>query len=67
LEFLNCPRGSFFVRNKKKNTLGVYLSHPWCVIKVNTNNKPKSEKERKELIQEATELMNIFGSILKKL
>ena len=33
---------------------------------VDTNNKPELEKERKELIQEATELMNIFGSILRK-
>lgn len=33
---------------------------------VETNNKPDLEKERKELMQEATELMNIFGAILKK-
>jgi hypothetical protein len=27
--------------------------------------KERNEKERKELIQESTELMNIFGSILR--
>ena len=33
---------------------------------VDTDNKENLEKERKELIQEATELMNIFGSIIRK-
>jgi four helix bundle protein len=33
---------------------------------VDTRNNAVLEKERAELIQEATELMNIFGSILRK-
>ncbi len=33
---------------------------------VDTSDDPKLEKERLELIQEATELMNIFGSIIRK-
>jgi len=33
---------------------------------VDTNSDPDQEKERKELEIEATELMNIFGSILRK-
>lgn len=33
---------------------------------VDTGNEPDLEAERKNLIQEATELMNIFGSILRK-
>jgi four helix bundle protein len=33
---------------------------------VDTGNVSALEKERAELIQEATELMNIFGSILRK-
>jgi four helix bundle protein len=33
---------------------------------VDTNDDSALEKERKELIQEATELMNIFGSIVRK-
>ena len=33
---------------------------------VDTNDDSKLELERGELIQEATELMNIFGSILRK-
>ena len=33
---------------------------------IDTNNKAAYEKERDELIQEATELMKIFGSILVK-
>lgn len=33
---------------------------------VDTNTDAELEKERKELIQEATELMNIFGSIIRK-
>jgi four helix bundle protein len=32
----------------------------------NTSGKQEIEKDRKELINEATELMNIFGSILQK-
>ena len=33
---------------------------------VDTNNDRELEKERDELIQEATELMNIFGAIIRK-
>jgi four helix bundle protein len=33
---------------------------------VDTGNNPELEKERLRLIKEATELMNIFGAILKK-
>ena len=33
---------------------------------VDANSEPNQEKERKELEKEATELMNIFGSILRK-
>jgi len=33
---------------------------------LDTGNNSAIEKERAELIQEATELMNIFGSILRK-
>jgi four helix bundle protein len=33
---------------------------------VDTGNNSALEKERAELIQEATELMNIFGAILRK-
>jgi four helix bundle protein len=33
---------------------------------LDTNENSTFEKERRELIQEATELMNIFGSIIRK-
>jgi four helix bundle protein len=33
---------------------------------VDTNGEPNLEREREELMQEATELMNIFGAILRK-
>lgn len=33
---------------------------------VDTNGDPRLEREREELIQESTELMNIFGAILRK-
>jgi four helix bundle protein len=33
---------------------------------VDANSEPNQEKERKELEKEATELMNIFGSIVRK-
>mgnify|MGYP001442228220 CR=1 FL=1 len=32
---------------------------------LDTNGNEEHEKERQELVQEATELMNIFGSILR--
>lgn len=40
-------------------------SRLWLKL-VFTNNNELLEKERNRLMQEATELMNIFGSILKK-
>lgn len=40
-------------------------SRYWLKL-VDTGNALALEKERAELIQEATELMNIFGSILRK-
>jgi four helix bundle protein len=33
---------------------------------VDSEGKPELERERKELVQEATELTNIFGAILRK-
>jgi len=40
-------------------------SRYWLKL-VDINNKEDLEKERKELIQEATELMKIFSSIMRK-
>ena len=40
-------------------------SRYWLKL-VDINNNPDLEKERRDLIQEATELMNIFGSIIRK-
>ena len=40
-------------------------SRYWLKL-VDMANNSSLEKERKELIQEATELMNIFGAILRK-
>ena len=40
-------------------------SRYWLKL-VDTNGDSGLEQERDELIQEATELMNIFGSILRK-
>ena len=40
-------------------------SRYWLKL-VDTNGDSVLEQERKELIQEATELMNIFGAILRK-
>ena len=40
-------------------------SRYWLIL-VETNNLYSLEIERKDLIQEATELMNIFGSIIRK-
>jgi four helix bundle protein len=33
---------------------------------IDTNGNPELEKERNELVREATELTNIFGSIIRK-
>jgi four helix bundle protein len=40
-------------------------SRYWLKL-VDVQNVPEQEQERKDLVQEATELMNIFGSILRK-
>ena len=40
-------------------------SRYWLIL-VETNNDLNLDKERNDLIQEATELMNIFGSIIRK-
>jgi four helix bundle protein len=40
-------------------------SRYWLKL-VDVQNVPEQEQERKDLEQEATELMNIFGSILRK-
>ncbi|MCL5439150.1 MAG: four helix bundle protein [Patescibacteria group bacterium] len=40
-------------------------SRYWLLL-IDINNNPELEKERGVLIKEATELMNIFGSIIRK-
>ena len=40
-------------------------SRYWLEL-IETDNCPQHEEERKRLVQEATELMNIFGAILQK-
>lgn len=40
-------------------------SRYWLIL-VEINSNKELEVERKDLIQEATELMNIFGSIIRK-
>ena len=40
-------------------------SNYWLKL-INTNGNIEQENEKKKLIQEATELMNIFGAIIKK-
>jgi len=40
-------------------------SRYWLKL-VDVQNVPQQEQERKDLEQEAMELMNIFGSILRK-
>jgi four helix bundle protein len=40
-------------------------SRYWLKL-VNPEGNPELERERKELVQEATELTNIFGAILRK-
>lgn len=40
-------------------------SRYWLLL-IDTNNNIELEKERKYLIGEATELMNIFGAIIRK-
>jgi four helix bundle protein len=37
----------------------------WLML-IDVRASPEFEKERQELIQEATELMNIFGAIIRK-
>ncbi len=41
-------------------------SRYWLGLTDIADNEPDQENERKRLIQESTELMNIFGAILKK-
>jgi len=40
-------------------------SRYWLQL-IDTNDNEEQERNRKELIQESTELMNIFGAILQK-
>jgi four helix bundle protein len=40
-------------------------SRYWLKL-VDVQNVPGQEQERKDLIQESTELLNIFGSIVRK-
>ncbi len=40
-------------------------SRYWLQL-IDTQGEPEQEKKRKDLAKEATELMNIFGSILRK-
>ena len=40
-------------------------SRYWLKL-IDTFDEPKQENERKSLVKEATELMNIFGAILSK-
>jgi len=54
----------FFMRIKISRK-EVKESRLWLKL-VFTDNNDLLEKERAELIQEATEIMNIFGAILKK-
>lgn len=54
-----------FVHRIKISRKEVKESRYWSRL-VDTNNGPELEKGREELIQEATELMKIFGSILEK-
>ena len=54
----------FFLRAKicRKETKE---SRYWLVL-IDIENNPQLEKERQSLIKEATELMNIFGAIIRK-
>lgn len=54
-----------FVLRAKISRKEVRESRYWLNL-VGTNNNSELEEERKRLIQEATELMNIFGSIIRK-
>jgi four helix bundle protein len=38
----------------------------YCLRLLDTNNDPELERKRGDLIQESTELMNIFGAIIQK-
>ena len=40
-------------------------SRYWLKL-IDTNGEPERENDRKDLVQESTELMNIFGAILTK-
>ena len=54
-----------FVHRIKISRKEAKESRYWLRL-VDTNNKEGLEKERKKLIQEATELMKIFSSIMRK-
>ncbi|EKD86349.1 MAG: hypothetical protein ACD_37C00338G0002 [uncultured bacterium] len=54
-----------FVMRVKISRKEAKESRYWLIL-VETNNLYSLEIERKDLIQEATELMNIFGSIIRK-
>jgi four helix bundle protein len=54
-----------FVLRAKICRKEVKESRYWLNL-VDSSNDNLLEKERKELVQEATELMNIFGSIIRK-
>lgn len=54
-----------FLMRAKISRKEVKESRYWLRL-VDTRNDPILEKERQALIAEATELMNIFGSIIRK-
>lgn len=54
-----------FIMRIKISRKEVKESRYWLLL-VDTNNAEDLEKVRKDLIQESTELMNIFGSIIRK-
>ena len=54
-----------FIMRTKISRKEAKESRYWLIL-VDTGNFPDLENERKDLIQEATELMNIFGSIIRK-
>ena len=54
-----------FIMRIKISRKEVKESRYWLRL-VDTNNESEQERDRKYLIGEATELMNIFGAILQK-
>lgn len=55
-----------FIHRIKISRKEVKESRYWLEL-IDITNQEILEKDRKELVQEATELMNIFGSIIRKL